>query len=75
MLGFHYGPTESAPYGDPGIVHFLSGTIRGTNRAADAGFGHLVGEPGSTQRFGQSVALTGDVGGDGVNDLVVGAPM
>jgi hypothetical protein len=59
-----------APLSDGGTVHVVSLPTRGTIAIADAA-AHLVGV--GTEEAGSSVTV-GDVTGDGVADLVVGAP-
>ncbi len=71
-----------APGGDDGgtdrgeiWIVFLDagGRVRQRQRVADSG-GGFAGKLGDDDRFGTAVANAGDIDGDGVTDLVVGAP-
>jgi hypothetical protein len=60
-----------------GSVWFLflepSGTVRDANQIADQ-TGGFTGDLDALDRFGRSVALLGDLTGDGVPELSIGAP-
>ncbi len=71
-----------SPFDDDGgndrgaaYVLFLtpSGTVSGYRKIADGG-GSLDGHLHNNDRFGEALASAGDINGDGIGDLVVGAP-
>jgi hypothetical protein len=64
-------PFADGPGTDAGVAYVFSGASVGAV-SADEAFLTLEGVPGS--RAGSALAAVGDVNGDGVDDLLVGAP-
>lgn len=75
-VGADRDSTGGAPVSRRGAVHVLflnsDGSARGSTRIASETNGGPILQPNDF--FGKSVATLGDVDGDGINDLAVGAP-
>lgn len=76
--GFDDLAVSSGTYGPSLDVHVLrlnaDGTVKGNSRIADGVGGLPAGSVSSQDGFGSSLASLGDIDGDGVTDLAVGAP-
>tara|TARA_R110002072_G_scaffold233795_2_gene391427 strand:+ start:21846 stop:29309 length:7464 start_codon:yes stop_codon:yes gene_type:complete len=76
--GFDDLAVSSGTYGPSLDVHVLrlnaDGTVKANSRIADGVGGLPAGSVSSQDGFGSSLASLGDLDGDGVTDLAVGAP-
>ena len=65
-------PKHDVNGSDCGAVYLIPGPVSGTHSLGDIGY-KLVGEM-AEQEAGRSINGSGDVNGDGLHDLVLGAP-
>ena len=76
--GFDDLAVSSGTYGPSLDVHVLrlnaDGTVKANSRIADGVGGLPAGSVSSQDGFGSSLASLGDIDGDGLTDLAVGAP-
>ena len=76
------GDPNAGPNGEPqsGTVYVVYGTPRGLNpqeyvsSLQQKGQGYRIDGPTSGARYGTSVANAGDIDGDGIPDVIAGAP-
>ncbi len=76
IVGAHYGNDGGVSAGEAYVVYGKSGSTRGTLdlTAPAATDGFVIRGDSAGDRAGRSVSGAGDVNGDGIDDLIVGAP-
>jgi Ca2+-binding RTX toxin-like protein len=76
IVGAPYGDDGGSAAGEAYVIYGVAGTTRGTLdlTALTATQGFVIQGDAAGDQAGWSVSSAGDVNGDGINDLIVGAP-
>ncbi len=76
IVGAPYGGDGGMDAGEAYVIYGVAGSTRGTVdlSALTAAQGFIIQGDAAFNQAGRSVSLAGDVNGDGIDDLIVGAP-
>ena len=70
------GNDDGAAEGDMGFLGAIMASLDGgTNKTTGGGATYLTGELVNGDNFGHSIASIGDIDDDGIEDMIVGAPL